>query len=152
MKSPNAKMTFWIWTANSRVGDKHSTCVSRKVVSSDCKIAIENVAVFPVPKIQRKRLVSSTLQPFELHNVNELVFLPDWAWAITSRPFTMGKILLCWIADGFSNPENQRKTKCFGKIRSYLIWEPLKFVRLGTFTQTIYMCQPCWTEARLKTP
>lgn len=41
-------------------------------------MAIENVAVLPVP---------------------------DWACAITSRPFTIGNILRCCIADGFSKPK-----------------------------------------------
>lgn len=49
MKLPKTKMTFWICTANSRVGDKQSTWVSRNVVSSDCRIEIENVTVLPVP-------------------------------------------------------------------------------------------------------
>lgn len=38
---------------------------------------IENVAVFPVP---------------------------DCAWAMTSRPFIIGFIDLCWMAEGFSKP------------------------------------------------
>lgn len=51
------------------------TCVSRNVMSVDCSEAIENVAVLPVP---------------------------DCACAMTSRPFTIGRIARCWIADGFS--------------------------------------------------
>lgn len=81
MKSPNANITFCIWTASSLVGDKHKTWVSRTVRSKDCKIAIENVAVFPVP---------------------------DWAWAITSRPLIIGLMERCWMADGFSKPERLR--------------------------------------------
>lgn len=42
-----------------------------------CKIEMENVAVLPVP---------------------------DWAWAITSLPLTIGLIDRCWIAEGFSKP------------------------------------------------
>lgn len=68
--------------ANSRVGDNINTCVSRSVVSRDCSMEIENVAVLPVP---------------------------DWACAITSLPFTIGRILLCWIAEGFSKPEKMVK-------------------------------------------
>lgn len=41
--------TFCICTANSRVGDKISACVSRSEISNDCNTAILNVAVFPVP-------------------------------------------------------------------------------------------------------
>lgn len=41
--------TFWIWTANSLVGDRISTWVSLTSVSSICNTPIENVAVFPVP-------------------------------------------------------------------------------------------------------
>lgn len=70
-------LTFWICVASSRVGDKHSTWLSRTVVSNICRIAIENVAVLPVP---------------------------DCACAITSLPFTMGFIDLCCIAEGFSKP------------------------------------------------
>lgn len=70
-------MTFCICTANSRVGDKHKTCVSLRDVSRLCNIEMEKVAVLPVP---------------------------DWAWAITSRPLTMGLILRCCMADGFSKP------------------------------------------------
>jgi len=40
-------------------------------------MAIEKVAVFPVP---------------------------DCACAMTSRPFAMGLMDRCWIADGFSKP------------------------------------------------
>ncbi|PNH02733.1 hypothetical protein TSOC_011259 [Tetrabaena socialis] len=30
--------------------------------------------------------------------------VPDWAWAITSRPCTIGSTARCWMADGFSKP------------------------------------------------
>ncbi|MPD06850.1 hypothetical protein E2C01_102681 [Portunus trituberculatus] len=30
--------------------------------------------------------------------------VPDCACAMTSRPFTMGLMARCWMADGFSNP------------------------------------------------
>ena len=73
--------TFWICVANSLVGERHKTWVSRTVVSIDWSKAMEKVAVFPVP---------------------------DWAWAITSRLFTMGLMALCWIAEGFSNPKKVR--------------------------------------------
>lgn len=82
MKSPSASMTFWICVANSLVGESINTWVSRSVVSSDCRIDIEKVAVLPVP---------------------------DCAWAITSRPLTIGMILLCWIADGFSKPKKEKQ-------------------------------------------
>lgn len=72
------KYTFWICKANSLVGDKHSTWVSLSWVSTDCNIAIENVAVLPVP---------------------------DWACAMTSRPLIMGLIALCCIAEGRSKPK-----------------------------------------------
>ncbi len=42
-----------------------------------CKMAMEKVAVFPVP---------------------------DCAWAITSRPLMLGTMARCWMADGFSKP------------------------------------------------
>lgn len=59
--------------------------MSLRVVSKDCRMDIENVAVLPVP---------------------------DCAWAMTSLPLTMGFIALCWIAEGFSNPE--KKEGCRG--------------------------------------
>jgi hypothetical protein len=49
MKSPNASITCCICTANSLVGDNTKTWVSRSCVSINCRIAIENVAVLPVP-------------------------------------------------------------------------------------------------------
>jgi hypothetical protein len=30
--------------------------------------------------------------------------VPDWAWAIVSRPEMTGMIAFCWITDGFSKP------------------------------------------------
>ena len=75
-------LTFEICVASSLVGDNVSTCVSRTLMSNVCKIAIEKVAVLPVP---------------------------DCAWAITSLPLTIGLIDLCWIAEGFSKPEMHLK-------------------------------------------
>ena len=49
MKSPNASITCWICTASSLVGDNTKTWVSRSWVSISCNMAIENVAVLPVP-------------------------------------------------------------------------------------------------------
>ena len=42
---------------------------------------MENVAVFPVP---------------------------DWAWAMTSCPFTTGTIARCWMAEGRSKLETSQ--------------------------------------------
>lgn len=28
--------------------------------------------------------------------------VPDWAWAMTSRPWIMGRMARCWMAEGFS--------------------------------------------------
>lgn len=51
-------INFTCW-ANSLVGASIRAWHSLRLVSTFCRIAIENVAVFPVP---------------------------DWAWAITSKP------------------------------------------------------------------
>jgi len=64
--------------ASSRVGERHNTCVSLSCKSMDCNIAIEIVAVLPVP---------------------------DWAWAITSHPLTIGIMARCWMAEGCSKPK-----------------------------------------------
>lgn len=36
--------------------------------------------------------------------IMEVFPVPDWACAMTSRPLTMGRTALCWMAEGFSNP------------------------------------------------
>ena len=65
----------------------------------DCSIEIENVAVFPVP---------------------------DWACAMTSLPLRSGRIALCWIADGFSNPNKYKNMLNFGRfeVKPYFVKEP----------------------------
>jgi len=73
--------TFWICTASSRVGERHNTCVSLVCMSTDCNIAMEIMAVLPVP---------------------------DWAWAITSCPLTIGFMARCWMAEGRSKPKQQK--------------------------------------------
>ena len=30
--------------------------------------------------------------------------VPDWAWAMRSRPRMVGLMALCWMAEGFSKP------------------------------------------------
>jgi hypothetical protein len=55
-------------------------------MSMDCNIAIEIVAVLPVP---------------------------DWAWAITSRPLTIGIMARCWMAEGRSNPKQKKSAFIF---------------------------------------
>jgi hypothetical protein len=30
--------------------------------------------------------------------------VPDWAWAMVSLPWMMGRMALAWIGEGFSNP------------------------------------------------
>ena len=77
VKLKSQSHTFWICWANSLVGAKMSAWHSRMLVSICWRIEIENVAVFPVP---------------------------DWACAITSRPWIQGIIARCWIAEGFSKP------------------------------------------------
>jgi len=39
--------------------------------------------------------------------------VPDWAWAITSRPWVMGRIARCWIAEGFSKSSAGTYEKLF---------------------------------------
>ncbi|KAK9150538.1 hypothetical protein Syun_008847 [Stephania yunnanensis] len=34
----------------------------------------------------------------------EIFSVPDWAWAMTSRPLMMGMMTLYWMAESFSNP------------------------------------------------
>lgn len=65
----------------------------------------------------------------EIENVAVLP-VPDCAWAMTSLPLTMGFIALCWIAEGFSNPERKkaiipRKMKSRHKTfnLSCILWE-----------------------------
>ena len=73
----HSRFTFWICWASSLVGARIRAWHSLNPVSIFSRIAIENVAVFPVP---------------------------DCAWAITSSPLMHGTIARCWIADGFSKP------------------------------------------------
>lgn len=40
--------------------------------------------------------------------------VPDWAWAMTSRPRMMGMIARCWIADGFSKSINGQRVLANG--------------------------------------
>jgi len=70
-------MTFCVCVANSRVGFMMRTWISRVCVSRSCSDTIESIAVLPVP---------------------------DCDCAITSRPWDIGTIARCWIAEGFSNP------------------------------------------------
>lgn len=61
-----------------------------------CKIEMEKVAVLPVPDCALKDLI-----------INYLTQISKYTYcAMTSLPFTIGSIALCWIAEGFSNPEN----------------------------------------------
>lgn len=40
---------------------------------------------------------------WRMEMLNVAVFpVPDWAWAMTSRPETMGRMARCWMAEGFS--------------------------------------------------
>ena len=124
--SPRARTTDWIWVANSRhVGDKTSAWVFKTVISMDWRIAIEKVAVLPVPDcawgITSLPCVISRIarcwiaDGFSIWVANSCVGdktiaiekvavlpVPDCAWAITSLPCVIGRIARCWIADGFS--------------------------------------------------
>lgn len=53
----------------------------------DCRMEMLNVAVLPVP---------------------------DWAWAMTSRPETMGRMARCWMAEGFSKSVEGRFNRDHG--------------------------------------
>ena len=64
-------------SASSRVGERVSACVSLEVVLTVCNTPMENTAVFPVP---------------------------DCDCAMTSRPWMMGLMARCWMAEGRSNP------------------------------------------------
>ena len=63
-------MTFWIWMANSRVGDKTKAWVSLFLVSILCKTPMLNVAVLPVPDWALK---SSTVSGYsEIYEESQL--------------------------------------------------------------------------------
>ena len=102
--------TFWICPASSLVGERTSACVSRTCVSRHCKIEIENVAVFPVPdwalkyKFDKWSQCKSPASEWLQRDGFQSTYC-----AMTSRPFTIGLIDLCWMADGFSKPKKNGK-------------------------------------------
>ena len=75
--SPKNLYTIAICWANSLVGARTNVWTSLIEVSITWRVPIAKVAVLPVP---------------------------DWACAIVSLPWIIGKIAFCWIGDGFSNP------------------------------------------------
>lgn len=70
-------MTLSVCVASSLVGDSISACTSWTLVSMTWHTEREIMEVLPVP---------------------------DWAWAMTSRPVMMGMTARCWMAEGFSKP------------------------------------------------
>eukprot|EP00958_Prasinococcus_capsulatus_P024517 scaffold3836_cov417-Prasinococcus_capsulatus_cf.AAC.19 len=77
MKSPNARTTFSVCSASSRVGDRHKHCTSRVWMSTVWQMDRAIIDDLPVP---------------------------DCACAITSRPLMIGMTARCWMAEGFSKP------------------------------------------------
>lgn len=98
IKSPNARPTFWICWANSRVGERIRACVSRRVVSMDCNTLFSERSLWWVVC-----MCVNVGETYPMENVAVLP-VPDWACAITSRPLITGTIARCWMAEGFSKP------------------------------------------------
>eukprot|EP00962_Isochrysis_galbana_P045953 scaffold18296_cov124-Isochrysis_galbana.AAC.3 len=50
--------------------------------------------------------------------------VPDCAWAIVSRPFRIGMIARCWMADGFSNPARGHRRSARRKVSNATAYGP----------------------------
>lgn len=61
------------------------------------------VRVYAAGRGPYSRLVVSTIWQ-TVRPIMDVLPVPDWAWAMTSRPRMMGITALCWMADGFSKP------------------------------------------------
>ena len=75
--SPKAEATFWLCYASYRVGESTRTWGALTLAYILCRDPKQKTAVFPVP---------------------------DWLCTITSLPEIIGRIALCWTAEGLSNP------------------------------------------------